>query len=110
MSIARAPAKNPKVCRTLIGFDMPRGFFIKDLKDLENGTGTFFYRHVGPKGPKTPLLTMAIAGETRSDARMASEGPRATVKNGELPVGETSRSRCFYRDKDVPPTQNDAHP
>ena len=37
MSIARAPEKNPKVCRTLIGFDMPRGFFIKDLKDLENG-------------------------------------------------------------------------
>ena len=34
----------------------------------------------GPKRPKTPLLAMEIAGETRSDARMASEGPRATVK------------------------------
>ena len=32
-------------------------------------------------GPKTSLLTMAIAGETRSDARMASEGPRATGRN-----------------------------
>ena len=30
--------------------------FIKDLKDLGNGTGTYFYRHVGPKGPKTPSL------------------------------------------------------
>ena len=37
---------------------------------------------------------MELAGETRSDARVASEAPRATGKNGELPVGETSWSRC----------------
>ena len=24
---------------------------------------TFFYRHVGPKGPKTPLLTIDNAGD-----------------------------------------------
>ena len=37
--------------------------------------------HVG-RGP-VPRHA-AIAGETRSDARVASEGPRATVKNGLL--------------------------
>ena len=26
-------------------------------------------------------MTMELAGETRSDARMASEAPRATIKN-----------------------------
>ena len=30
--------------------------FIKDLKDLDERNDTFFYRHVGPNGPKTPSL------------------------------------------------------
>ena len=35
---------------------------MKDLKALENGTGTFFYRHVGAKGPKTPPLAAGQRG------------------------------------------------
>ena len=31
-------------------------FFIKDLKALDERNDTFFYRHVGAKGPKTPSL------------------------------------------------------
>ena len=32
--------------------------------------------------PRQRSRNPTIAGETRSDARMASEGPRATIKNG----------------------------
>ena len=63
-------------------FAMPRVFFIKVLTDLDlTWAGTYFYRHVGPTDLKRPRLTMASAGETRSDARVASEGPRATGKS-----------------------------
>ena len=36
---------------------------------------------------ETHIMTMEISGETHSDARMASEGPRDTKKNVPLPVG-----------------------
>ena len=41
--------KEPKVWKTLM-CNCTRS--IKDLKDLKMGTGTFFYRHAGPKGPE----------------------------------------------------------
>ena len=41
MSIARVPANNTKVCRTLIDFARGARVFIKDLKDLDNVTTRF---------------------------------------------------------------------
>ena len=53
---------------------------IKDLKDLSVYREAAYYRHAGPKGPEEVFFTGVIAGETRSPARVAGEGPRATVK------------------------------
>ena len=36
---------------------------------------------------ETHIVAMELAGETRSDARVASEGPRATIKNATRTVG-----------------------
>ena len=63
MSIAAKTQEALRSFRSLITFAMPRVFFIKDLKALENGTGTFFYRHVGPTDLKRSRLTMASAGD-----------------------------------------------
>ena len=52
---------------------------IKDLKDLSVLLVRRCYRHAGPKGPEEMFLTGVLAGETRSPARVAGEGPRATV-------------------------------
>ena len=41
MSIARAPAKNLRSFRSLIGFARAARVFIKVLKDLENGLARF---------------------------------------------------------------------
>ena len=41
----------------------------------------FVIRRSQPTEVETHLVTMAIAEETLSDARMASEGPRAPIKN-----------------------------
>ncbi len=41
MSIATETQKALRSFRSLIDFDMPRVFFIKDLKVLENGTTRF---------------------------------------------------------------------
>ena len=61
---------------------MPCGaYFIKDLKDLENGLIRVSIDIKDLKDLKRHRLTMNNAGETRSDARMASEGPRATEKS-----------------------------
>ena len=97
MSIAAETQETLRSFRSLIVFALPR-FFIKDLKALENGTGTYFYRHVGPTDLKRHL-TMEIAGETLSDARMASEGPRATGTS--RPGWRTGEKN---RDREVSPT------
>ena len=57
-------------------------FFIKDLKDLDKGPTRAAIDIKVLKDLKRQRLTIEIAGETLSDARMASEGPRATIKNG----------------------------
>ena len=41
MSIAAETQKALRSFRSLIDFDMPRVFFIKDLKDLEKGPARF---------------------------------------------------------------------
>ena len=50
---------------------------------------------------ETHIGTMALAGETRSDACMASEGPRATIKNATPTVGRgpVPRHRSRYEKK-----------
>ena len=70
MSIDAQPAHGEKVRRTLMSIDAQQEhgekvrkalnlFFasgaplvIKVLTDLENRHNTFFYRHIGPEGPK----------------------------------------------------------
>ena len=45
--------KSPKVREDLnLCFASGAAFVIKVLTDLENRHDTFFYRHVGPEGPK----------------------------------------------------------
>ena len=65
---------------------------IKDLKDLRALLCRRYYRHAGPKGPEESFSRVrafqkqggpvprhrTFAGETRSPARVAGEGPRAT--------------------------------
>ena len=69
---------------------------IKDLKDLKALRERACYRHAGPKGPEEKGKTFftaarlpvprerwsarahTMARETRSDARLASEGPSPT--------------------------------
>ena len=74
---------------------------IKDLKDLRALRGRACYRHAGPKGPEEkgetfftvargPVprerwMTRTMARETRSQARVACEGPSPTMKGGFLP-------------------------
>ena len=70
MSIARAPAKNPKV---LNRFCQVRVFFIKDLKDLENGTTRFSIDIKVLTDLKRHRLTLANAGD---------RPPRYDKKNG----------------------------
>ena len=52
MSIARWPAKNPKVRKDLNILRAVSVLLIKVLMDLEKRRAAFFYRHVGPHGPK----------------------------------------------------------
>ena len=53
MSIAPNELKSPKVLTDLnLFFASGAPFVIKVLTDLENRLHTFFYRHVGPEGPK----------------------------------------------------------
>ena len=54
---------------------------------------------------ETHIVTMEIAGETRSDARMASEGPRATIKKRFLNHrGGQALAQWEHRDREVSPT------
>ena len=57
---------------------------IKDLKDLSILRVYACYRHSGPTDLKKTRdvfsVARAMARETRSDARVASEGPRPTMK------------------------------
>ena len=53
------------------------------LPDLD----LFVIRRSQTTDRETHIMTMEISGETHSDARIASEGPRATIKNVPLPVG-----------------------
>jgi len=53
MSIAPRDMKSPKVRKDLnLFFASSVPLVIKVLTDLENEPDTFFYRHIGPKGPK----------------------------------------------------------
>ena len=48
-------------------------------------------------------MTMELAGETRSDARVASEGPRATKKNATLAI-----ARAIQRSRGTGPRPTEA--
>lgn len=53
MSIARQTTKNAKVREDLnASYSRHISRSIKVLMDLERERNTFFYRHVGPNGPK----------------------------------------------------------
>jgi len=53
MSIASRDIKSPKVRKDLnLCFASSVPLVIKVLTDLENKPDTFFYRHIGPNGPK----------------------------------------------------------
>ena len=55
MSIARWTEKNPKVRKDLNILRAVPVLLIKVLTDLENLRDAFFYRHLGPHGPKEVL-------------------------------------------------------
>ena len=88
MSIARALRRILRAFRSLIAFARA-AFFIKDLKDLDNGTTRISIDIKVLKDLKR-IVTMEIAGETRSDARLASEDPALRE----------------HRDQEVSPTGN----
>ena len=69
---------------------MRRVFPIKDLKALEDGTGTFFYRHVGPKEPKTPPFDNGQRG-----------GQAPALRENQDPEGAPT---VLHRDREVSPT------
>ena len=47
-----------------------------------------------------------MARETRSDARLASEGPRPTMKGDFLPPRPRGRAALLHRDQEVSPTDS----
>ena len=84
MSIAPRVVPFSRSFRTLIKKRAALAKPIKDLKDLSVLSERACYRHSGPTDLKRTRDVFFVAGtmarETRSDARVASEGPRPTVR------------------------------
>ena len=82
MSIAADTQKALRSFRSLIGFAMRRVFFIKDLKDLENGPTRVAIDMQDLKDLKRCFLRMRSRGT----------GPRATVKERQSPFHRRARA------------------
>ena len=89
MSIATRVVPFSRSFRSLIKTTRRMAKSIKDLKDLSILRDRACYRHSCPTDLKRTRDVFSIAGtmarETRSDARVASEGPSPTMKGGFLP-------------------------
>ena len=84
MSIEKRVVPFSRSVRTLIKKHADLAKSIKDLKDLSVFRGRVCYRHSGPTDLKRTSAVFSVAGtmarETRSHARVASEGPSPTMK------------------------------
>ena len=69
------------------------------LASMPSDLDPFVIRRSQTTEGETHIVTMEIAGETRSDARVASEGPRATGKSrpGGLSYRKASAPLCSLR-------------
>ena len=77
--------KTPKVRKDLnLYSDAP--FIIKVLTDLENRLHTFFYRHVGPEGPKERTREKTVRAAAKPCGGQAPRFFRAAL--GPLSVGQ----------------------
>ena len=74
--------KNPKVREDLNLF-FPSGatLVIKVLKDLENRLHTFFYRHVGPEGPKEMMREKTVRAAARRPSLAGDRPPHYAPPN-----------------------------
>ena len=96
MSIAPRGMKNTKVRKDLnLCFASGATLVIKVLADLENEPDTFFYRHVGPKGPKET---------TRKKNGSRSGSTTAKQRGGQAPALRGCSTAPCYRSARACPT------
>ena len=77
MSIAPNGQKSPKVREDLnLLFASGATFIIKVLTDLDNEPHTFFYRHVGPYGPKEMTRGKTVRAAARRPSIAGDRPPR----------------------------------
>ena len=81
MSIDVRLSNDAKVRKDLnLFFASGAPLIIKVLTDLENRVHTFFYRHVGPEGPKETMRGKKRFVQRQHDGQaLRGTGPRATV-------------------------------
>ena len=94
MSIAPRNMKSPKVRKDLnLSFASGAPLVIKVLADLENRHNMFFYRHVGPKGPKETAHkkngSRSASAEDRPPHYAPPNIPLLTVARGPVPRNAT---------------------
>ena len=89
MSIDVRLSNDAKVRKDLnLFFASDAPFIIKVLKDLENRRDTFFYRHVGPKGPKEMMREKTV----RAAAWRSSVAGACTPRYGSPNIPSLHRS------------------
>ena len=108
MSIEKRAVPLSRSFRSLIKTRADLAKAIKDLKDLSVLRGRAGYRHSGPTDLKRTRdifsVARTMARETRSQARVAGEGPRPTMKglSAAAPLGDAP-SYCIETGRSLLP-------